>query len=501
MAYIESFDYDIFVSYAEADNQSLDGSDGWVTAFVKRFRAALSQRLGGHDPAIHFGNHLQANQQLDDILKAVHSSALFLAVGSRAFIGRQWTNLELSTFAGTGAGAARIFLIECMPPWPDQHYPAPIQMHRRHKFHTPSGHQEKIDVPLSPVTDSVRFNQQVHDLAEWVTGALRLLRVAPSVQPPLPEVAMLTGAMAAPAQPQASPQTQTALQPAARVPAGMVTRTVLVAQVTDDLEEEATALRRYLEQFGVTVLPEQPYPQGGAEFAAAFRRDAEKVQVFVQLLGPRLGRIPPDLPEGYSLHQWQTAQALKLELIQWHEPGMEPKASTSEAYRQMLAGETLVVSGFEALKALVRDAAVRPVAAKVERPRSADLAFIDADQADISVALTVQSQFSSKNVSTVLPLYDQGSGATRSDLEENLIESDVLVFIYGNTRPEWIRSQLRLYNKVRPRRRADPRALAICIVPPADKPDLGMSIAGSRVIDMNVGGFEPLQQFLDDLLK
>jgi hypothetical protein len=479
MGYIERFEYDIFVSYAEADNQSMDGSDGWVSAFVKRFRAALSQRLGGHDPSIHFGNHLQANQQLDDILKAVRESALFLAVGSRAFIARQWTNLELSTFADTGAGAARIFLIECMPPWPDQHYPAPIQAHRRHKFHVPAGHQEKVDVPLSPVTDTVRFNQLVHDLAEWVSGALRLLKYEGTARASLPDE------IAAPVSAVASPSA----------------RAVLVAQVTDDLEEEATGLRRYLEQFDIRILPEQPYPQGGAEFSEAFRRDAERAEVFVQLLGPRPGRFPPDLPEGYSIHQWQIAQSLKLEVLQWHEPGMEPKPGSSEAYRQLLAGPSVVVSGFEALKAQVKEAALRPRAAEATRPRSAELAFIDVDHADLDVGRTVQSQFNGKNISTVLPLFNQGSSATRSDLEENLIESDVLVFIYGSTRPEWIRSQLRLYNKVRPRRTADPRALAICIVPPADKPDLGMSISGSRVIDMNAGGIEPLQRFLDELLK
>ena len=471
MAFADGFEHDVFISYAHADNQPMDGSEGWVTAFVKRFRVALSQRLGGQLPDVYFDTRLQANQQLEDILSAVRGSALFLAVGSRAFIERQWTNLELSTFASTGASTARIFLIECMPPWPDQQYPSPIRTHRRLQFYLPAGPEEKVEVPLSPANDSARFNQLVHDVAHWVSEALRLVKNS-----------------SRPAAASAEPPELSA-----------DSRTVLIAQVTDDLEDEAASLRRYLVQFGIRVLPEQAYPQGGHEFAEAFQRDIDRADIFVQLLGPRPGRFPPDLPAGYSVHQYEAAVKKHLEILQWHEPGIDSKASSSDAYRQMLDGPKVVVSGFEALKAQVKDAAVKPkVTPKTKAP---DLAFINADQPDMEIAKTVQSQFTSQNVSTVLPLFNQTSSATRSDLEENLVESDVLVFIYGNARPEWIRSQLRLYNKMRPRRSTEPRALAICVGPPHDKPDLGMSISGSRVIDLEADAVNPIKHFLDELLR
>jgi hypothetical protein len=472
MAYAERFAHDLFVSYAEADDQSMDGHDGWVTAFVKRLRIALTQRLGGQLPDVYFGNRLQANQQLDEILKAVRRSGLFLAVGSRAFIEREWTNLELNTFVGTGASTARIFLIECMPPWPEQKYPNPIETHRRLKFHSPAGQQGKIDVPLSPVTDSARFNGLVHDLAHWVSEALRLLKTA--------------GVGIA--------------QEGAPPAAGAIGRTVLVAQTTDDLEDEATSLSRYLSQFGIRVLPAQPYPQGGAEFAKAFRSDLEEADIFVQLLGLRAGRAPRDLPDGYTIHQHAKARERKLDIYQWREPAIDPKACPNDAYRQLLDGPNVIVSGLEVFKAQVKEVALAPKSVEVKK-LAGGLAFIDAEQRDIDLAKAIQVQFNRQEISTILPMLDLSSAATRADLEENLIDSDVLVFIYGNSPPEWIRSQLRLYNKIRPRRASNPRALAICIVPPHSEPELGMSIPGSHVIELLDGDIEPIKRFLNNVVK
>jgi hypothetical protein len=69
----------------------------------------------------------------------------------------------------------------------------------------------------------------------------------------------------------------------------------------------------------------------------------------------------------------------------------------------------------------------------------------------------------------------------REDLTANLVECDVLVFVYGDTTQDWIRSQLRFFNKVRPKREAPPRLLAICSGPPP-KPDIGISFPNAHLI-------------------
>ena len=48
---------------------------------------------------------------------------------------------------------------------------------------------------------------------------------------------------------------------------------MLLAQVTDDLYDERESVHAYLEQFAVKILPENDYPQGGIDFAAALEGD------------------------------------------------------------------------------------------------------------------------------------------------------------------------------------------------------------------------------------
>ena len=50
-------------------------------------------------------------------------------------------------------------------------------------------------------------------------------------------------------------------------------KAVLLAQTTDDLYDERERVRACLDQYGIKVLPENDYPQGGQDFAAAFEDD------------------------------------------------------------------------------------------------------------------------------------------------------------------------------------------------------------------------------------
>ena len=72
--------------------------------------------------------------------------------------------------------------------------------------------------------------------------------------------------------------------------------------------------------------------------------------------------------------------------------------------------------------------------------------------------------------------------ANRKDLADNLTDCDVLLFIYGETTQDWIRSQLRFFSKIKPNRETEPKLLAICSGPPATKPDIGISLPNAHVI-------------------
>jgi hypothetical protein len=99
----------------------------------------------------------------------------------------------------------------------------------------------------------------------------------------------------------------------------------------------------------------------------------------------------------------------------------------------------------------------------------------------MKVAKEVERTCLQNALTTILPMSGPSSEANRKDLAENLTDCDILVFIYGDTTPEWIRSQLKFFSKVKPKR-DDPKLLAICIGPPSPKEDIGISFPNGHVI-------------------
>jgi hypothetical protein len=480
MAIAPGFDYDIFISYAHVDDVSTDGEDGWVAQFVRHLEAALRQRLGGAGALkVFFDSRTTgANNQLAELLTAVRGSALFLAVGSPSYATRDWPHQELESFVGRTSDLSRLFMIECLPLSEGEQYPAPLDAHVRLEFWKRAGRRH-IPMAISPTVDGQEFSTLVHGLASDIREKLLWMR-------------HMTGARQGDlARSRAERPLATATHRDLRTAASDAKRTVLIAQVTDDVADEADQLVRYLNQFRdeVTLLPKAGYSQGGDAFMSAFRNDLAQSGLFVQLLGRRAGRVPPDLPLGYTRFQLETAKAAGIEIMQWRHPDLDPQSVGDPQYQSVLTAETVVASGLEAFKSQVlswarkRPSVPRKTASTTESPT----VFINADHNDINVAKEIERECLQHALTTFLPMNGPSSEASRKDLEENLIDCDVLLFIYGDTTQDWIRSQLRFFGKVKPKRESEPKLLAICSGPPAQKPDIGVSVPNAHVINCPEG--------------
>ena len=487
MAFVPGFVHDVFVSYAHNDNAPDLSGNGWVSQFVTCLDAALCQRLGHSDDVRVFfdARQLHSNQQLDELLAAARESATFLAIASRSYATRDWTNRELGAFVEQAADPHRLFAVECLPLDEGETYPSPLQNHKHIEFWQIDAPHSQTPIPLSPVLNSQSFLRRVHDLAEQIRRQLVILRgVALTAQRPKPI-------------PPATPRVATTPAPAY---AGM--RRVLLAQVTDDLEDDRQQVRRYLQQFGIPVLPEDTYPQDGHRFCTAFEADLSQADLFVQLLGAYPGRAPPDLPEGYTRFQLAAAKAsASLEIMQWRRPDLNPEAVTNPQQREMLSGEHVIASGLEAFKADVLRRATRAPTA-IEKAAHSSLVFIDADRDDLEIAKRLQKAFVSHALGAAVPSLSGPAEEIRADLEENLIDCDALVLVYGQSTPLWVRGQLRLYNKLRAKRSAPPRILAIYTGPPEEKQDLGFDLPEIQHIDArNAVGTEPVLPLIAALSK
>lgn len=478
MTYTIDHRFDVFISYAHFDNEPGPEGVRWVTQLHDHLRSALRQRLGrgADDLSIFLDSVVKANQQLPELLEAVSNSAVLLVVGSRAWASRDWTLRELETFCAATNDPSRIFLAEYLPLHHSDSYPPQINDHLRIELH--SSDSGGLAIPFSPVSDAKRFRDSVHRLAEQIGERLMVMRHARAAGPAI-----------APARPAAVP------------PVVCEGCCVLIAQPTDDLGDSADQLDHFLRQYGIQTKFVGNLPQGGLEFASGFERHLSECSLFVQLLGPYPGRKPPDLPIGYTVFQAQAAQAAGIEIMQWRRPDVDP-AAADPGYAELLDGETVILSSFEEFKEAVKNRILARAAPPPARKPPSALVFIDADPADLDVAKRVQKEFAAHKFAAAVPSRHETAEEARLELQEYLVDSDVIIFLYGASKPTWIKGQLKLYTKLQHQRESEPKLVAIYTGPPQDKDDIGFVIPEARELtstgDWNM---EPIRGLIMELQR
>lgn len=452
MAYVPGARYDLFISYASADNATaLEAGSGWIVDFTQDLEIALRQRLGGTDAlAFYFDQRaLGANQSLDALLAAARDSACFLSICSRSYVQREWTNRELEQFRENEPEGNRLFVAEILPLEADEIYPPMLAERHRLQFYRRSP-ISKVAVPINR-TDP-EYGLLIHDLAEQIRVQLMAMRTVSDAQKAVDDFEVeLTGR-----------------------------KTVLLAQVTEDLDAQREDLRRFLEQFGHRVIPPQPFRQGGMGFREDVADALVQADLFVQLLGPIKGRCPPDLADGYARTQLGLAQDAGVKALQWRASTLDPATIDDPEHRDLLGGETVMASGFETFKSTVRKRLEReePMPAQTPGDQTLQTVFVNADEADLDYARHVRDEFARNGFMAATPTGEP----TPELLKEHLLDCDALVLLYGHASPVWTDRSLRFFNKLRAKREKPPKIVAVLLGPPPEKlGDLGINMPGLKV--------------------
>jgi len=436
---MQRFEYDVFVSYAHHDNE---GDSPWVSRFVEHLKISLKQRLGAPVEVFFDTSSLQGHEHLQALIQKAGASALFLPIVSPSYVLRDWTRHELAAFNRLPEADSRIFAIEILPPGERTASPPPLDTLIASPFwHRP---QQTIPMTIDPAIDRERYLMKVADLAEKLRARLISLRGGPAPRPMPPE----------PHNDAAAP-------------------TVLLGQVTGDLEVEAGLLRSYLEQFGIRVLPEADYSQGGVDFCAAFQADARRASVFVQLLGPWSERRPPDLPDGYACQQYDMARAANLKTLLWCRPDLDETVRTTHRDARLFAAPELVSIGMAEFKTEVLRA-TQPKPPPVKPQPDNSFIFVDSDRADLGLARSIADDLERRKKKVYLPIFDGPPEEVLRDVEESMTECSGLVVVFGLSRPTWVRAQLRFASKVGYARRNATKVIAVYLHPPRDKEELGI---------------------------
>lgn len=100
MAYVESFTWDIFLSYAHADNMPYPPTlpRGWVTEFQEVLSKVLLEKVGGK-VSIFSDQVMSRNEEFNPAINAaINGSALFIALLSRSYLRSQACSAEVDAF-------------------------------------------------------------------------------------------------------------------------------------------------------------------------------------------------------------------------------------------------------------------------------------------------------------------------------------------------------------------------------------------------------------------
>lgn len=328
---------DVFVSYAHADNGVPVGASvphGWVTALASNLNEG---------PNV-FKKHFFIDHQLSpgdnfsaDLVSKVERSSLLVLLLSQNYIDSEWCGRELEHFVrshSADAAAPRdVFVVELFPYESFTSVPPAIQLLRKRLIQAKFWFQPREAAAPSLAGYPSALESGPEGQAHY-WSVLNGLRVALDTRLRELRAQCPPSNSAMPAAAAASAASPSAASLAAPSPSRPVLGTVLLADTTDDLEAQRTAVRLALEPEGIVVLPEGDYvgltPQ---EFEAAIAGDLARADLFVQLLSPTPGRKPRGFEAPLPQLQYRLASQAKLPMLQWCErqPAADEIADTAHA--------------------------------------------------------------------------------------------------------------------------------------------------------------------------
>jgi hypothetical protein len=343
---------DVFVSYAHADNGVPLGaaiSHGWVTTLASNLNEG---------PSV-FKKHFFIDHQLrpgddfsSDLLEKVERSSLLVILLSQNYIDSKWCGRELEHFVRTHAANPEkptdVYVVELFPYERFRGVPPGIERLRKRLIHAKFWYQSReASAPsLAGYPSALESGAEGRD-HYW--RVLNELRVALDTR--LRELRDRRRERTATAAVAVAPAVTTA-------PAIVVSRprlgTVLLADTTDDLELQRSAVQIALAPEGVDVLPEGDYvgltPD---EFEAAIAADLGRADLFVQLLSTTAGRKARGFDAPLPQLQFRRAVEAKVPILQWCERLPDSLQIAEPGHARLFETEFLRATHLAEFKALV----------------------------------------------------------------------------------------------------------------------------------------------------
>lgn len=453
------FEYDIYISYAHADNQSLTDEPGWVDAFHKSLDILLSDLIGDK-PKIwrDFNLQLQGNEALANSANIQLSrTAFFICVLSPRYLNSSWCVHELTEFferaPQTGgimlANRSRIFkvvktpirdrgdLLEAaLPPGKllsllretlgYEFYEMGGMPGEVREFDPPSGRQQS----RRRSGNKWQFLERLEDLAQDIKEAMSLLRASQSAPVEQPRTPRWTRPITGPS------------------------KTVFLASTTYALNDERVRIELELKARGYRVLPDRPLPLAMAELRDALRGYLEQSDLSVHLIGEDYGIIPEMGDRSLPDIQYRMAAERHVDPsfshIVWMPPGTQPDSPRQQRFVEELKTASrgdLLQGGFEALKTYLLDS-LQKTTAPERFSKVLSIYLIDTPR-DAEISLQIQRYLSERRFEVLRSAVDLTPAKVLRHHREMLVHCDAVIIEYCFAERYWLEMRLREVEKAR----------------------------------------------------
>jgi hypothetical protein len=474
--YVPNCKHDIFVSYAHVDNEPLIGADkGWVTTLVNSLKILLGKKLGSADAfSLWMDQKLQGNSTVTaDIVKQLEGTATLLLILSPAYIESQKCMLELNIFlAQLKEVNNRVFVVEHDVV---EQKPAGLDDLLGYKFWLLDdyGNPRILALP-KPNPEEYQYYQKLDDLSRQLADQLKSLKQEYEKSAP----------------------NNTPITDSSTINSEQTEKTIFLAEVTQDLEQQREEVKRYLEQQGVNILPNKAYSFPNIQ--QDLDDDLSKSSLFVQLLSDKN-------THSYPLFQYERAKNANLPILQWRSPTLDTSQVVDDHnYYQLLESSSVIAIGFVEFQAMI----IKQLQPPKETPKFDDviadsLVFINAAPEDIELAHKIRDFLDEHGIGYSMPLEDfTGVKASeiRQYLEQNLISCDAVLLLYDNTSVYWVNEQLLYCRRMQGRRDQPLKLIAVYDVPSSEKPNLSVKLPNMQIFNCPSNDIEScVSQFLQYL--
>lgn len=434
MAYIQSYTYDIFISYAHLDNITAFHQDrGWIEQFFEDLRVSLAQRIGKLDAIkIWWDNKKLDGSILFDqsIESGIQHSAILLCLLSPGYMASEYCRKELDLFhkkaqqepAGLKVGdRSRIInvLLYNIPykEWPDEFSGTTGFPFYQADSEEDWGNPMDIDVPA--------FRKGIHDLREALVNVIKQMNevIAPSPPPP------------------PSPQF-----------------TIYFGDVADSLRTVRKRTVTELEKEGYHIICDVPPPFEKEDHEKAVADKMAQTALHVHLLDQFPGR---EIEEEESI--WYPQKQVEIGLLSdkpqliWMPAGTDIEIVEEESYKtflqelesgqrspkkiEFIRGSKSELS--QQIMALVEQLKKEQEQETTEAVHAAHPAvLLDTHLSDQLYALEVGKSLLENGIQPYINPVEDDPRQNANTWDDRISRVNKLVFFYGKVTWEWVRSRM-----------------------------------------------------------